>query len=109
MCGSVCVGTTGWQGVSFYTQLAMKRANVWKKADMEPTESFVSSVRAQMPRQPTKNRGKTAPLAHLRGSAASPRDLSQLIVEAEQEAEIFHLQSQTEDTCRSATKPKNTA
>lgn len=45
-------------GVSFYTQLAMKRANVWKKAGVEPTESFVSSVQAQMPREPTNDWGK---------------------------------------------------
>lgn len=97
-------------GVSFYTQLAMKRANVWKKADVEPSESFVSSARAQMPREPTDDWGETAPSAYLRGCAASPQEgLSQLIVEPEQEAEIFHLQSHTEDTCCSATDPKNTA
>lgn len=44
-------------GVSFYTQLATKRANVWKKAGVEPTESFVCSARAQMPREPTDDRG----------------------------------------------------
>lgn len=34
-------------GVQFYTRLAMKRVNVWKKADAEPTESFTPSVAHQ--------------------------------------------------------------